>query len=59
MRYVASLVTTGLCTIVNLFVIILSIFTSLITNYTSLPASQRMNPALLTALLEMSQAMQF
>lgn len=37
---VASLVTTSLCTIVNLFVIVLSIFTSLITNYTSLPASE-------------------
>jgi len=40
MSNVASLITTRLCTIVNLFVIILSIFTSLITNYTSLPASE-------------------
>jgi len=40
MSNVASLVTTGLCTIVNLFVIILSILTSQITNYTSLPASE-------------------
>lgn len=59
MNNIASIVTTRLCTIVNLYMIKLSIFTSLITNDTPLPATQRMNHALLTVLLQMSQALQF